>query len=185
MDVADRERVKYETMWAQPAYRERSPGMRMAEQAHQQLRCRPGATLCDWGAGTGRASAWFAAQGLDVTAVDIAANAVTEFDGPVVVANLWDLPAELGAFDFGFCCDVMEHIPPEHVEATLRGIAQRTRRACYFQIALFKCHMGEAHGLHLHLTVKSANWWRAALERQFMYVDMQADSKYVLARATP
>lgn len=185
MDLSASERLKYQAMWEQPAYRERSPGMRLAARAHAWMGCKPRESLCDWGAGTGRASAWFADQGLQVTAVDIAENAITEFDGDVSIANLWELPDTLGRFDYGYCCDVMEHIPPEHVEASMRGIAERTTKAAFFQIALFECHMGDDLGLHLHLTVRPANWWCSTLQRQFGTVDLDVSNKYVLARCVP
>ena len=37
---------------------------------------------------------------------------------PLLVANLWDIPIEMSA-DWGFCCDVMEHIPTERVDRVL------------------------------------------------------------------
>lgn len=182
------EKQKYEKMWSRDEYRERSPGFRLCAKAYDLLKPEAGQSLCDYGAGTGRASAWFKQQGLNVTALDIAANAVTEFDGDVVEACLWQMPA-IGVFDYGYCCDVMEHLPTDRVPAALRGIAERTTRAAFFQIALFECHMGDAIGEHLHLTVKPAQWWHAALKRHFRVVETHAlppsPSKYVIAVCRP
>lgn len=185
MDIESVERQKYETMWGDPKYRERSPGFRLVASAHDWLGMKPGETLCDYGAGTGRASQWLADHGLRVTAFDIAENAITEFDGPKVIGTLWDMPA-FGTFDYGFCCDVMEHIPPEHVSDCLKGIALRTARAAFFQIALFECHMGKDHGMHLHLTVRPTVWWQSALARHFSRVEIKpGEKKYVIARCEP
>ena len=185
MDHLNAERAKYEKMWAQPAYRERSPGFRLVATAFDWMGMREGQTLCDYGAGTGRASQWLADHGLRGTAFDIAENAITEFDGPKVIGTLWDMPA-FGTFDYGFCCDVMEHIPPEHVSDCLKGIALRTARCAFFQIALFECHMGKGIGEHLHLTVKPTNWWVAALQRHFGSVEIKpGETKYVIAKCTP
>lgn len=179
MNAVEQERNKYSKMWERPEYRERSPGMRLAQQAWDWMQ--PSGTLCDFGAGTGRASQWFADKGLEVTAFDIADNAVTEFSGPVVIGNLWDMP-DFGTFDHGYCCDVMEHLPTEHVGDALAGIAERVTKSCFFQIALFECHMGDPIGEHLHLTIKSPKWWRSALERPFAKVEIRPAAKYVIAK---
>lgn len=178
MDTLEHERSKYEQMWARPEYRERSPGMRVAESAYKMMK--PSGTMCDFGCGTGRAAAWFAKQGLVVTGFDIAANAMTEHDGQFVQGSLWDMP-QFGTFDYGYCTDVMEHLPTEHVEAAISGIADRVKKGVFFQIALFECHMGDVIGEHLHLTVKPAKWWIDLLNTKFTKIHVQPHPKYVLA----
>ena len=179
MDSKLKEQQKYEKMWARPEYRERSPGMRVAQMAYDWMK--PGGTMVDFGCGTGRAAAWFASQGLTVTGFDIAANAMTEHDGDFVQGSLWDMP-EFGTFDYGYCTDVMEHLPPEHVADAIKGIAERVKHGVFFQIALFECHMGDAIGEHLHLTVKPADWWVRLLKQHFSSVEVKPHAKYVLAR---
>lgn len=179
MNTTAHEQSKYEQMWARPEYRERSPGMRVVEMAHTWLK--PTGTLCDYGCGTGRAAKWLADHGLEVTGFDIAANAMLDYDGAFVQGCLWDMP-EFGEFDYGFCTDVMEHLPTEHVDAAVAGIAKRTRKEVFFQIALFECHMGDVIGEHLHLTVKPAQWWVELLGKHFTSVETQPHAKYVLAR---
>lgn len=185
-ETESEERSKYERMWARPEYRERSPGMRLAAHALLWLGMKPGQTLCDFGAGTGRAAKWFAEQGLNVTAFDIAENAITEFPGPKIIGTLWDMPP-MEKFDYAFCCDVMEHIPTEHVTMCLRGIAKRTNIAAFFQIALFECSMGTKYGEHLHLTVKPVEWWRAQLLRRFksVYVHESTSKRHLIVRCEP
>lgn len=180
MDIAVAECRKYEAMWNRPEYRERSPGLRMCADAKRQLEAKPGDTICDFGAGTGRASKWWADNGCKVTAFDIAANAITEFDGTKVIGNLWAMP-NFGKFDYGFCCDVLEHLPTEHVGDAILGISRRVTKAAYFQIALFECHMGAAIGEHLHLTVKPPAWWRRELASHFKKVTITPARKYVIA----
>lgn len=173
----EKERQKYEKMWSRPEYRERSPGLRIVEDAAKLLK--PTGTLCDFGCGTGRAAAWFAKTGLSVTGFDIAANAMTDYDGQFVQGSLWEMP-DFGVFDYGYCTDVMEHLPPEHVEAAIAGIAERVRVGCFFQIALFECHMGDAIGEHLHLTVKPASWWIKLLSKHFQRCELVKHEKYVM-----
>lgn len=161
------ERKKYETMWGRDSYRERSPGMRHLDDAMARLCPRPGSTIADFGCGTGRVSAALNKLGLVVTAIDIAVNSCAEFSGEFVAACLWDLPESLGQFDYGFCADVMEHIPTAKVPMVLDSIANHSQRV-YFQIANFVCHEGDAIGEHLHLTVKPFPWWQEMLGHYFV-----------------
>lgn len=117
-------------------------------------------------------------KGFLVTAVDIAANANLEFSGPFVEACLWSLP-EIGPFDYGTCCDVLEHIPPEQVPAVLESIARVTGKAVFFQIARF----WDADGLHLCL--ESPEWWAEAFDQVFSATEWTVQPKYLLAVARP
>jgi hypothetical protein len=74
---------------------------------------------------------------------------------------LWSRWDSLG-YDYGFCCDVMEHIPPEYTML----VAERILSACdvaWMQIALQPDEFGAAIGKTLHLTVQPFKWWRDRL----------------------
>jgi hypothetical protein len=164
MNLTEQERAKYTATWDNKEYRVISPGMRYLQSALDWMKPEAGASFTDWGCGTGKAATELAVKGFDVRLVDIASNAYT---GPLpfVEACLWELP-EMPATDYGFCTDVLEHIPTEKVDAVLEGIAIRTRRKCYFQIALFH----DTHFTHsgpLHLTVKPGEWWQERIARHF------------------
>lgn len=164
--MIEQERNKYRRMWERESYRERSPGLRHLRQALNWLRPSAGASFTDWGCGTGAALERLAELGFAARGVDIADNCYTGAL-PFVEACLWDLPADLEATDYGFCADVMEHIPPAYVQPVLDGIAARTHAACYFQIALFDDDMGKAIGETLHLSVFPHEWWRRRVLRAF------------------
>ncbi len=70
--------------------------------------------------------------------------------------NLTQLPYPNDYFDFGFCFDVMEHIPPEFVDQVITEQKRVCRNLCL-------CICTVPHKQHaeieLHLTVRSANWW--------------------------
>lgn len=171
------EQQKYSKMWDFSSYRERSPGMRHVNDALRQLRPAQGASFIDLGCGTGRVAHYLQVHGFNVTALDIAENACTEFTGPFVCSCLWELPGDLGKFDYGFCADVLEHIPTERVHQTLKAISQHVDTA-YFQIANFICHEGDKIGEHLHLTVKPISWWDHAISQYFSVQYKQAARKH-------
>jgi len=169
-DLATTEAEKYRQIWDRPEYRKFSPGLGECEAAFTACGMASGQALIDFGAGTGRASAWFVERGLSVVAVDHAANAL-ECDVYFVRACLWEMPAMLA--DFGFCCDVMEHIPPSRVDDVLRAIRARVSGRCYFGIATRPDVMGRLIGKPLHLSVHSGDWWAAKLSEFWGAVDVR------------
>ena len=184
MNTIDTERAKYLKVWTDPQYRVVSPGLRHLDHALEWLRPEQGAEFTDWGSGSGQASDRLHDLGYKVRMVDIAANAYTG-ERPVIEACLWDLPETLGATDYGICCDVMEHIPPEHVDQVLREIAKRTNRQAYFQIALFHDNTF-THAGPLHLSVFPPEVWEAKILAVFRAAEFQMiKRKHILVRAVP
>jgi len=171
-DIAEVERRKYEFVWQGDKYRKRSPGWDGRVEAWRELGCKQGESLIDYGCGSGRATAWFKRRGLRVTGVDIAANAL-ETDVPFVQASLWKLPEDLAPADYGFSCDVLEHLPTARIDQSIAMIAARTKQAAWLRIATRPDKNGlKLIGKHLHLTVRSAEWWRQKLEEHFRIVDI-------------
>lgn len=174
-NLAAVEREKYVAIWQREEYRRVSPGMIESDRAWQVCGIRSGATLIDFGSGPARATKWFEDRGVDVVAVDFAPNA-RETDVPFVEACLWDMPDALPPADFGYCCDVMEHIPTEKVWEVLSGIAARVKKAAYFRIATRPDKMGRLIGRPLHLTINRGEWWRREVEKHFALVDVIEDT---------
>lgn len=184
-DTTDSERAKYQSVWTLDQYRKVSPGLRHLGDALAWMQPEPGASITDWGSGSGQASDAMVAQGFAVRMVDIAANAYRGPHGPVVEACLWELPADLGPTDYGFCADVMEHLPPERVDEVFDQIAARTRVACYFQIALFHDRTFR-HAGPLHLSVFPQPWWEERILRAFGSAEFRSiGNKHCLAVARP
>lgn len=178
MSLREQERDKYEKMWGFEQYRKNSPGERLVDDAIARMKMK-GGTVLDFGCGTGRAAQAFADKGFTVAGIDIADNCLDEgIEIPLFVQCLWE-PFGLSG-DYGFCTDVMEHIPPEKVDAVLQNIACSVDR-CYFQIATFHDGMGKLIGDTLHLTVKSAPWWRDKLAEHFHFVTIERRNGGVVA----
>lgn len=177
------ERDKYVATWKIPEYSHRSPGLRHLPGALAWMQPEPGASITDWGSGSGKAADAMIAQGFNVRMVDIAANAYGGPNGPVIEACLWELPDDLGPTEYGFCADVMEHLPPERVPQVFDQIAARTRRACYFQIALFEDSWG---GRKLHLSVFPQSWWKERVLASFKSAEFSSISgAHLLVLARP
>jgi len=167
MTTAIKEKEKYEKAWEHDDYRNYSPGEMVALQ--YVLKCRPKhGRLIDFGTGTGRGAFVLHNLGFDVTMIDIADNCLDEevreeIGGNLVIGNLWD-KLDLPQAPEGYCTDVMEHIPTEHVEEVIQNIMGLCDRA-FFQICLKEDHFGQVLDEHLHLTVKPFVWWRDLLKK--------------------
>jgi 2-polyprenyl-3-methyl-5-hydroxy-6-metoxy-1,4-benzoquinol methylase len=160
------EKTKYETAWELDDYRKIAPGERFVALFQEIAKPEKGATLIDFGTGTGRAALKLQAAGLSVSMVDIADNcldkAVKEkLQHQLLITNLWEA-IDLPKARYGYCTDVMEHIPPEHVQAVLENIGWLCKFA-FFTICFNKDHFGKEVGADLHLTVRPFTWWRDKL----------------------
>ena len=167
------ERRKYEKAWSFDKYRQNSPGERNVRAYLDECQPTKG-RLIDFGTGPGRAALMLHEQGFDVTMVDIAGNcldaAVAEKIGDkLVVANLWD-DLDLPHADEGYCVDVLEHIPPEHVEAVIDNMLRLCDRV-HIQVCLIDDIFGDHIGEDLHLTVRPYAWWRALLASKATLLD--------------
>lgn len=172
-EIAARERAKYERVWASGSYGGLAPGAAAAAEVLARWRWAPGQTVIDYGSGSCRAMKVFRQHGLRPIGVDIATNAMPEgMPFTVVPAALWDLPEELAPADWCFCCDVLEHLPEDKIDAALAGMAARTRSGGYIQPALQPDHAGpRLIGAPLHLTVRPAEWWIETIGRHFEVED--------------
>lgn len=182
-DIALAEREKYLAVWQRPEYRRVSPGMMETDRAFAAFGQSAGRSLIDFGSGPCRATKWFQDRGLHVLAIDFAPNAREFADVPFVEACLWDLPQSLEPADFGYCCDVMEHIPEGRVAVVLYNIAKLSKVGAYFRIATRPDRMGpRLINKPLHMTVKDADWWRQRIETYFLTVDVveQTDRDIIL-----
>lgn len=161
------EKSKYTRMWQVPEYRDTSPGEQLVKVAIRELAMQPPDSVLDLGCGTGRSTRRFKDAGFAATGVDITAQSLDRFmDIEFREACLWEMPPDLSA-DWGFCCDVMEHIPPQFTEATLENIRRACRKGAFFQIAFGHERWGSLIGEVLHLTVMPKDWWREALRRHW------------------
>lgn len=130
LDISD-EQQKYLKVWNVPAYRVVSPGEgcvdMFLEAVRDMMPDHDKQTLIDFGCGTGRAGykLWQTGK-FDVTLMDFAWNCLddnikarcTSVKGMEFVEHDITKKTALRA-NWGYCTDVMEHLPPEEVDDAL------------------------------------------------------------------
>ncbi len=160
--VLEHERAKYEQAWAIPRYSDNSPGENYAEMFEDMVYPQPGDSLIDLGCGAGAGGKMLTKRlGLNVTYLDLfRVDGVPE---PFIEQALWaPLPKRNPLWKYGYCCDVMEHIPPEFSMLVIRNIMDACETA-FFSIDFTKDNFGKLVGEPLHITLMPYTWWRDQL----------------------
>jgi len=184
------ERKKYKDMWEKPEYRAFAPGEHLIPKFMQVVKPTERATIIDFGAGTGRGAWMLAAMGYKVQMLDFAPNCldqqvleamqtqITPEDGVKVlnfaVADL-SQPIPYKA-KYGYCTDVMEHIPTDQVDTVLNHILMSAQHV-FFQISTVDDSCGEMIGETLHMTVQPPDWWAKKLS-QFGVVTHYTETQF-------
>lgn len=160
VNLAESERLKYEKAWAIPEYADHSPGEEIAELFFEM--CSPSGSAIDLGSGSGK-GAKALSKSLEVTMLDLTFDGLVE-DLPFrrIQSSLWADWGKSNEWDWGYCTDVMEHIPPEYTMLVIDRIMASCRQA-FFHICLVPDGFGKAIGQPLHLTVMPFEWWRDRL----------------------
>ncbi len=174
MNIIEAERAKYSELWSDvPDYRKYSPGMENVSRFMDVMKPKRRSTLVDIGCGTGDAGLEFQNQGLDVRWIDITDAGLNPIIPRIrfTKKSLWsDWSDWKYGYDYGFCCDVMEHIPTEYTMLVIDRIISSCR-VSWFQIALVPDSFGAVIGQPLHLTVRPFNWWLERLNGAGKVVD--------------
>lgn len=167
------EQEKYTLMWSHPEYRRCVPGAQVAEQFLRLAQPHRGSTVIDFGCGTGEGAllitllsdAIFGSP-VRVHMLDFARNCLDEdvhnaltTQAHAIQFTQHDLtqPSPVTAA-YGYCTDVMEHIPPESVDTVLTHILQAAQHV-FFQISCVDDSCGVLIGEKLHLSVHPPAWW--------------------------
>lgn len=161
------EKDKYLKLWDHKEYREVSPGEKMAMMFLDQARVVPDSECIDFGCGTGRGAVMLSMFGkMKVLMLDFAANCLDSFvveacqtqpDRIKFAEQDLTKPIQYSA-PYGYCCDVMEHIPTDIVPLVLRNILSSSQHV-FFGISTVHDQMGALIGETLHLTVQPLQWW--------------------------
>ena len=183
MNLAEAERQKYKKAWAIPEYANHSPGEEISGLFFEM--CSPEGTAIDLGAGSGKGSVALDKHGLKVTMLDLTFDGLVE-DLPFrrIRSSLWEDWGRDYGWDWGFCTDVMEHIPPEYTMLVIDRIMSNCRQA-FFHICFVSDGFGKVVGQPLHLTVMPFEWWKSHLSEFGTVVecrDLMSNGVYHVAR---
>lgn len=166
------EQRKYQRMWEREEYRKHSPGEHVVLKFLEVATPAIDSTLLDFGAGTGRAATTLALLGnLKVTMLDFAPNCLDEEVRDQITVQVNAGKSEYLSFHqqdltkpipykakYGFCTDVMEHIPTDDVSKVLDHILLSAEHV-FFQISCVDDSCGKLIGHTLHHTVMPYKWW--------------------------
>ncbi len=163
-DGAKQERDKYAEIWTFPEYREYSPGGEHVPRFLDVLKPDKMSTVIDIGCGVGNAGLALREAGMRVTWLDITDAALDPAIArkDFIQSPLWGHWRRPHGWDYGYCCDVMEHIPTEYVMLCVERIV-RACRVSWLLIANQPDGFGQVLGEPLHLTVKPFSWWLVRL----------------------
>ncbi len=174
MNIAVREKQKYEQVWAIDRYREASPGLRAIEDAIRELGMQEGETVCDYGCGTGQASLMLIKHGLRVSALDITESALNEEARTCErlhfqEVDLCTCPDSIAyATDWAYCSDLMEHIPTPYIALVLEKIARLTSKGAFFNISNGDDCFGRMIKQELHPSKLPHEIWKELIEQFFV-----------------
>ena len=172
------ERAKYEKVWECDDYRKFSPGLRAIKDFKlldiiKKDRIK---SVLDVGCGSGKAMQYLLTQmpELKVHGFDIASNCLDDFfsgSDCLTTGCLWSDPLPEG-YDTITACDIFEHLPEEHVEASLKNIYDSCKVSAFFCIALFPDKFGALLlGEPLHLSLFPFEAWLKKIDNAgFDYV---------------
>ena len=169
--LLETERATYEAIWDAPGYRDMSPGEQLVAAFKSMSGAQAGDTVLDAGCGSGKGALALQAAGFAVTLCDLTdAGLVDDAKAlPFKPACLWnDLKPQLGyqfggAFDWIYCCDVLEHVPPTFAMLVIRRLLDSCRKGLFLSIALEPDNFGPWIGKPLHQTVMPFPVWRDQL----------------------
>jgi len=65
-----------------------------------------------------------------------------------------------GNFDCVICTDVLEHVPEEEINDTLKEIFTLSNKCVFLNIAMYLAHHKLPNGENAHCTLKPKQWWR-------------------------
>ncbi len=186
----------YEKCWDLEDYRIYSPGERLVSDFIGAAKPYKTQTVIDWGCGSGRAGyKLYKDHGLNVTLVDFAANCLDENvrkeaeDNENLRFVQLDLTKDIDpeklehTSQYGFCTDVLEHIPEEDVDAVLENILSHSKHV-FFQISCIEDHFGAHDAIrgdkdreHLHVCVHNYQWWLRKFVDYGVTIHRSADLK--------
>lgn len=165
MSLLAHERSLYVDVWgALPEYSNHSPGEQWLPVFLEIVGSQRG-RLLDAGCGSGRSAVALSTAGFDCSMCDLTEDGVIAEASalPFSQACLWHSLAHLGRFDYVYCCDVIEHLPPQFTMLAIAQLLAVATRGIFLSVSLVEDRFGVWIGEPLHQTVQPYVWWLESL----------------------
>jgi hypothetical protein len=79
-------------------------------------------------------------------------------------ACLWHDLSHVGRFDWVYCTDVLEHIPPQFTMLAIDQMLRVAKEGLFLTVSLVPDSFGVWAGKSLHQTVQPFQWWKDSLK---------------------
>lgn len=167
--IIKNERETYGKIWGIAEYRKYSPAENNFIFIKNFLDEIEAKTVLDAGCGTGRLAQKLINIGFDVYGIDIASNCLDAgINIPFEVTALNDLSGHNdNSFDAILCFDVLEHLPSQLLESSIKELMRVCANSALFKIYLNRDSFGAKIGAVLHKTIMSSQDWVSLLKKYF------------------
>lgn len=171
MTLATKERETYSSAWSSiDDYATYSPGEKYLPLFLQMIGDRPvrggdRGLVLDAGCGSGKGALALKAAGFHVHMCDLTNEGLVPeareigFSEQVLWKPIWTPYND--PFDFAYCCDVLEHLPPQFTMLVVDRLLDATLNG---QVFISVCNVQDISGVWigkaLHQTVQPFTWWR-------------------------
>jgi SAM-dependent methyltransferase len=174
--ILSTERSLYEDIWSSvPTYADFAPGESYLPIFLEMVGAGQGRTVLDVGTGSGKGAlalqqAGFLVRTCDVTDAGLVLGAkLLPFQQACAWHDLSTITRDFGHAGrtkaaFVYCCDVLEHIPPQFTMLAIDQMLRVCREGLFLTVSLVPDHFGVWVGSSLHQTVESFVWWRDSLK---------------------
>ncbi len=156
-DAVVSERQKFVDIWTKvKGYGDKSVGLEDVPRFLDICQPREAASIIDVGAGACAATQELIRRHYDAWAMDITSVAVPPGINKFYEQPIWG--EWKGAFTYGFCCDVLQYVPPEYAMLCVDRMVTMCRTV-WLHISFIPDAFGDQTGEPLHKTLMPYEWW--------------------------
>ncbi|MEI8350069.1 MAG: methyltransferase domain-containing protein [Candidatus Omnitrophota bacterium] len=123
----------------------------------------------------------FCCYGTDITLNGLIGKPIYTYKNTPIPENLiteapiWNIPCKDDEFDFTFSTDMLEHLPPELINKSIKEIYRISKLKTYHCIANFSHILSNQE---MHLTIRPFEWWQKHFEAlNFKKIDTRIDDR--------
>jgi len=161
-DYQQKAEAKYEIAYKTPEYYRISAGLQQTQEVLETLKFK---SVLDVGCGPGYSVLKFLKNGKEVIGTEVCKylyrTALIAFmnNDLIVPARIQNLPFDADTYDLVYCTDVLEHIPEQDIDISIKELVRVAKKYVYVSVSTVPAAFHPELGLHE--TVKPKEWWYA------------------------